>query len=137
MALTIATLTLASGLSLTNPLLVISELNISNNSSESQRLDISTAPGADASAPQAYQLINSQHGGRGCSYLVSVFINQAAFDAGKPPVEQLKDGRATKVFSVNLDDAAYKDLTPRQAAYAHLITQPGFEAAEAVAGLAI
>lgn len=123
MAITLASLALSSGLELLNPLLVISELNVSNNTSASEHLDIINAPGEGVDVNQAYKVINTRHGGRGCSVIVSVFMSQAAFDAGKPPIDVLKDGRNTKVFSINLDAPEFEAMTPRQAAYAYLLSQ--------------
>lgn len=138
MAFTLPTIMLASGLELANPLLVISELNVSNNASISERLDIMAAPGGDGEmVSQSYKVLKSQNGGRGCSAIVSVFMNQAAFDAGKPPVEIFKDGRNTKVFSINLDNAGFEGMTPRQAAYAHMMALPEFESAVLVDGLEV
>ncbi|WP_249552764.1 hypothetical protein [Shewanella sp. 8A] len=138
MAFTLPTITLASGLELTNPMLVISELNVSNNSSSSERLDIIAAPGGDGEAVnQSYKILKSQNGGCGCSAIVSVFMSQAAFDAGKPPVEIFKDGRNTKVFSINLDNPDFDGMTPRQAAYAHMIALPEFAGAVLVDGVEI
>lgn len=137
MSFTVASLVLSSGLELTNPMLVISELSVSNNSSSSERLDILTAPGEGTEVSQSYKVIASTHGGRGCSAIVSVFKDVAAFDSGKPPVEILKDGRNTKVFSINLDDPAFAGMTPRQAAYAHIIALPEFAGAVLVEGVEV
>ncbi|MGB0895624.1 MAG: hypothetical protein ACPGUD_14610 [Parashewanella sp.] len=139
MALTIAKLKLESGLELTNPLIIISELNTSNNSSQSQRLEIASTPaeGQAERLNQEYSLNTSKSGGTYCNYMVSVFLNKEAFDTGKPPVEQLKDNRSIKVFSLNLDGDEYKDLTPRKAAYAHLKKQDGFVKAEEVENLEV
>lgn len=138
MAFTLPKITLASGLELANPLLVISELNVSNNSSISERLDIITAPGGVGDAVnQSYKILKSQNGGRGCSAIVSVFITRNAFDAGKPPVEIFKDGRNTKVFSINLDNPDFDGMTPRQAAYAHIMALPEFEGAVLIDGVEV
>ncbi|CAD6366750.1 hypothetical protein SHEWT2_01231 [Shewanella hafniensis] len=133
MAFTMQQLVLSSGLVLNNPLLVISELNVSNNSSLSERLDIETRNAADVN--QSYHVISSSHGGRGCSAIVSVFMHQAAFDAGKPQVDVVKDGRNTKVFSINLDNPDFEGMTPRHAAYAHMMALPEFEGAVLVDGV--
>lgn len=138
MAFTLPKITLASGLELANPLLVISELNVSNNASISERLDIMAAPGGDGEmANQSYKVLKSQNGGRGCSAIVSVFMNQAAFDAGKPPVDIYKEGRNTKVFSINLDNPEFDGMTPRQAAYAHMMSLQEFAGAVLVEGVEI
>lgn len=138
MAFTLPKITLASGLELANPLLVISELSVSNNSSSSERLDIMAAPGGDGEmANQSYKVLKSQNGGRGCSAIVSVFMNQAAFDAGKPPVDIYKEGRNTKVFSINLDNPEFDGMTPRQAAYAHMMSLQEFAGAVLVEGVEI
>lgn len=135
MAFTMQQLVLSSGLVLSNPLLVISELNVSNNSSLSERLDIE--PWDAAGVNQSYRVISRSHGGRGCSAIVSVFMNQAAFDAVKPPVDIVKDGRTTKVFSINLDNPDFEGMTPRNAAYAHIMALPEFEGAALVAGVEV
>lgn len=135
MAFTMQQLVLSSGLVLSNPLLVISELNVSNNSSLSERLDIEPWDAADIN--QSYRVISSPHGGRGCSAIVSVFMNQAAFDSGKPPVDIVKDGRNTKVFSINLDNPDFDGMTPRQAAYAHIMALPEFAGAVLVEGVEV
>jgi hypothetical protein len=127
MALLIPTLTLSSGLVLANAMAVISDLSVNNNVSTSERLDIVSSPGEGEAINEYYQVVTTNHGGKNCSYMVSIFMDEQSFMDGKPPVEQLKDGRKTKVFSVNLLEQAYKDLEPRQSAYAHLVTQPGFE----------
>lgn len=138
MAFTLPTITLASGLQLANPMLVISELSVSNNSSLSERLDITSAPGGEGEAiNQSYKLLKDTHGGRGCSAIVSVFMNQAAFDAGKPPVDIVKDGRNTKVFSINLDNPDFDGMTPRQAAYAHIMALQEFDGAVLVDGVEV
>lgn len=137
MALSILTITLTSGITVKNALAVISELNVSNNVSISERLDIVNAPTEGEAVNDNYQIVESTNGGKAASYMVSIFMNQQAFADGKPPIEQLKDGRQTKVFSVNLLEPAYKDLTPRKSAYAHLMTQPGFESGTEVTGLAV
>jgi hypothetical protein len=64
-------------------------------------------------------------------------MNQAAFDAGKPPVEIFKDGRNTKVFSINLDNPIFDGMTPRQAAYSHMIALPEFAGAVLVEGIEV
>lgn len=138
MAFTLPTITLASGLELANAMLVISELSVSNNSSLSERLDIASAPGGEGeSINQSYKLLKDTHGGRGCSAIVSVFMSQAAFDAGKPPVDIVKDGRNTKVFSINLDNSDFDFMTPRQAAYAHIMALPEFEGAVLIDGVEV
>lgn len=137
MSFTIPALVLSSGLELANPLLVISELNTSNNTSSSERMDIVTAPGDGPAVNQSYKVITTTHGGRGCSAIVSVFKDKAAFDAGKPPIDILKDGRNTKVFSINLDEPAFDGMTPRQAAYAHILALPEFDGAVLVDGVDI
>lgn len=120
MALTLPTISLSSGIELANSLLVISELNVSNNSSINERLEINLAPEEGEQVNDGYKIVTNNHGGQGCTYMVSVFADQEAFEAGKPAVEVLRDQRTTKVFSVQLADAAYEGMTPRQAAYAHL-----------------
>jgi hypothetical protein len=137
MALLIPTITLSSGITIESALAVISELNVSNNVSVSERLEVVNAPGDGAVINDNYQVITSNNGGKAGSYMVSIFMSQQAFTEGKPPVEQLKDGRQTKVFSVNLLEPAYTDLTPRKSAYTHLVTQPGFEASTEVVGLEV
>ncbi len=138
MAFTLPKITLASGLELANPLLVISELNVSNNASISERLDIMAAPGGDGEmANQSYKVLKSQNGGRGCSAIVSVFMNQAAFDAGKPPVDIYREGRNQKVFSINLDNPDLEGMTPRQAAYSHIMALPDFAGAVLVEGVEV
>lgn len=138
MAFTLPTITLASGLELANAMLVISELNVSNNASISERLDIASAPGGEGeSINQSYKLLKDTHGGRGCSAIVSVFMSQPAFDAGKPPVDIVKDGRNTKVFSINLDNPDFYGMTPRQAAYAHIMALPEFAGAVLVEGVEV
>ncbi|MBB1441107.1 hypothetical protein H5202_21150 [Shewanella sp. SG41-4] len=62
-------------------------------------------------------------------------MNADAFEDGRPPVEQYKDGRQVKFFSVDLLDAKYVDATPRQAAYLHLMDQPYFDEATFVDGV--
>lgn len=144
MAFTIAKIVLTSGLELTQPLLVISELNVSNNASLSERLDIVAAPMTPIEdsneAPdnkQSYTLLKTNHGGRGCNAIVSVFINQTAFEAGKPPVDFFKDDHNIKVFSIPLDNPEFDGMTPREAAYAHVLTLPEFDGAKVVDGLAV
>ncbi|MGK4303316.1 hypothetical protein ACSMFS_05520 [Shewanella xiamenensis] len=132
MAITKAQLILSSGLVLSDPVIVISEMNIVNNSSVSERLDITS--NSDESA-QHYQIEKSTAGGNACSAICSVFMNKAAFDAGKPPVDTLKDGRSTKVFSINLDKPEFNGMTPRQAAYAHMMALPDFDGAVLVDGV--
>ncbi|PKG73183.1 hypothetical protein CXF86_18940 [Shewanella sp. GutCb] len=132
MALTIPTLALSSGIELANPLLVISELNVNNNTSSNERLEINGAPGEGNAVSQGYKVITSNHGGQGCTYMVSVFASQDAFDEGKPPVDQVREGRNVKVFSLNLAEDVYTGITPREAAYTHLTEQTEFEAAHLV-----
>tara|TARA_R110001583_G_scaffold23841_15_gene87527 strand:+ start:3800 stop:4213 length:414 start_codon:yes stop_codon:yes gene_type:complete len=132
MALLLPYIALSSGLELTNAMAVISDLNVSNNVSTSERLDVTMSPRSGDAVNEHYQVVSSNHGGKNCSYMVSVFISEQAFNEGKPPIEQLKEGRSTKVFSVNLLDQEYKDLEARAAAYSHLVKQAGFEAAKQV-----
>jgi hypothetical protein len=127
MALFIPTITLSSGLVLANTMAVISDLSVNNNVSTSERLDIVSSPGDGEAINEYYQVATTNHGGKNCSYMVSIFMDEQSFMDGKPPVEQLKDGRKTKVFSVNLLADEYKDLETRDAAYAHLMKQPDFE----------
>ncbi|MGR3970702.1 hypothetical protein [Shewanella sp. 1180_01] len=137
MSFTLPVLVLSSGLELANPLLVISELSVSNNISTHARLDIINSPGDGVNVNQSYKVVDTSSGGRGCSAIVSVFMNQAAFEAGKPPVDLLKDERNTKVFSINLDDPSFDGMTPRQAAYAHILALPEFDGAVLVDGVEI
>ena len=137
MALTLPTISLSSGIDIANPLLVISELNVNNNASINERLEVNTAPGEGDAINDGYKIATTNHGGKGCTYMVSVFATQVAFEAGKPPVEVLRDQRSVKVFSVQLLDAAYEGMTPRQAAYAHLATQEGFVEASEVPGIMV
>tara|TARA_R110002126_G_scaffold220423_1_gene365784 strand:- start:1004 stop:1417 length:414 start_codon:yes stop_codon:yes gene_type:complete len=137
MALLIPTITLTSGITVTNGIAIISELNVSNNVSTSERLDVINAPLDGEAINDNYQIVESTNGGKAASYMVSLFMNKQAFEDGKPPVEQLKDGRQTKVFSVNLLEPVYKDLTARKSAYAHLSTQPGFEDATEVESIEV
>ncbi|WP_412522354.1 hypothetical protein [Shewanella algae] len=137
MALTLPTISLSSGIDIANPLLVISELNVNNNASINERLEVTLAPGDGDAVNDGYKIVPTNHGGKGCTYMVSVFATQAAFEAGKPAVEVLRDQRSVKVFSVQLLDAAYEGMTPRQAAYAHLATQEGFVEASEVPGIMV
>ncbi len=143
MALTIAKLTLASGVELTNPLIVISDLNISNNVSQSQRLEISQAPapaeaeGYSQAVNQEYSINTTQSGGKHANYMVSVFLSQVAFEAGKPPVEKLHNNHQLKIFQLNLNDAQYSELDARVAAYKHLSNQEEFTDAEEVEGVTV
>jgi hypothetical protein len=127
MALIIPTITLSSGLVLANAMAVISDLSVSNNVSTSERLDVISSPGDGKAINEYYQVTTTNHGGKNCSYIISIFLSEQAFNDGKPSIEQLKDGRNTKVFSLNLLADEYKDLETRDAAYAHLIKQPDFE----------
>ncbi|TVP08700.1 hypothetical protein [Shewanella sp. KCT] len=137
MALTLPSISLSSGIDIANPLLVISELNVTNNASINERLEVAMAPGEGEQVNDGYKLVTNNHGGKGCTYMVSVFATQAAFEVGKPPVEVLRDDRSVKVFSVQLADAAYDGMTPRQAAYVHLVTQEGFEQSVEVDGVSV
>lgn len=135
MALILPSISLSSGIDITNPLLVISELNVNNNASINERLEVNMSPGEGEPINEGYKVVTSNHGGQGCTYMVSVFATQTAFEAGKPPVEVLRDERSAKVFSIQLADAVYEGMTPREAAYAHLVTQTSFEAATVVDGI--
>ncbi|WP_372941791.1 hypothetical protein [Shewanella sp.] len=126
MALLIPSITLSSGIELTNALAVVSDLNVSNNVSTSERLDIVSSPSDGDVVNEHYQIVTTSHGGKNASFMVSVFMNEQAFNDGKPPIEQLKEGRSTKVFSVNLLTDEYKDLEARTAAYSYLAKQAGF-----------
>ena len=137
MALTLPTISLSSGIDIANPLLVISELNVNNNASINERLEVSMAPGEGEPVNDGYKIVTNNHGGQGCTYMVSVFATQAAFEAGKPPVEVLRDQRSVKVFSVQLADAAYEGMEPRAAAYAHLAAQEGFGEAVVVSEIVV
>lgn len=137
MALTLPSISLSSGIDIANPLLVISELNVTNNASINERLEVAMAPGEGQQVNEGYKVVTNNHGGKGCTYMVSVFATQAAFEAGKPPVEVLRDERSVKVFSVQLADAAYDGMEPRTAAYAHLIAQPGFAGSTVVDGITV
>ncbi len=143
MALTIDSLTLASGVQLNNPLIVISDLNITNNSSQSQRLEISQAPapaegeGESQAVNQEYSLNTTQSGGRYAYYVVSIFLNQQTFEQGKPPVEKWHENHTVKNFNVNLDGEAYAELEPRAAAYEHLCKQLGFTDATQAEGVKV
>ncbi|AYV14319.1 hypothetical protein [Shewanella algae] len=137
MALTLPTISLSSGIDIANALLVISELNVNNNVSINERLEVSMAPGEGNAINDGYKIVTNHHGGKGCTYMVSVFATQAAFEAGKPPVEVLRDQRSVRVFNVQLEDAAYEEMEPRQAAYAHLVTQEGFAEASEVPGITV
>ncbi len=139
MALTISTLLLASGLQLNNPLIVISELNVSNNTSTSERLDVIDAPneGDSTLVNQSYSINTTNNGGRYANYMVSIFLNQDAFDQGKLPIEKWHESRQVKVFSINLNEEQYQDLTPRQSAYQHLGKQEEFIEAEEIEDLEV
>ncbi|WP_445772936.1 hypothetical protein [Shewanella sp.] len=126
MALLIPSITLSSGIELTNVMAVISDLNVSNNVSASERLDVVSSPGEGDAINEHYQIVTTSHGGKNASFMVSVFMNEQAFNDGKPPIEQLKEGRSTKVFSVNLLADEYKELEARTAAYSYLAKQAGF-----------
>lgn len=137
MALLIPSITLSSGLELTNAMAVISDLNVSNNVSTSERLDVVSSPSDGDAINEHYQIVTASHGGKNASFMVSVFMSEQAFNDGKPPVEQLKEGRNTKVFSVNLLGDEYKELDARTAAYSHLVKQTGFIDSVAIETLSV
>jgi hypothetical protein len=138
MALKVPSIALSSGLTLTNAFVVVGELNVSNNASSNERLEVVEAPGGDGAAVnQKYKVVSTIHGGKNGTYSASIFMDQAAFDDGRPPVESFKEGRNTKFFSVDLLDAKYVGVTPREAAYLHLMEQESFLAATEVESLAI
>lgn len=130
MALTLANMALASGLTLANPLIVVYELNVSNNVSRQERLEIAATAQTGEGAPASeYQVTVTNGGATHGNYTVAVFMDRAAFDVGKPPVEVLRDGTRTKIYSVNLSLEEYQGMDARAAAYAHLAAQPEFEGA--------
>jgi hypothetical protein len=137
MALLIPTITLSSGLVLANAMAVISDLSVSNNVSTSERLDVISSPGDGEAINEYYQVTITNHGGKNGSYMVSIFMDEQSFADGKPPVEQLKDGRQTKVFSMNLLADEYKDKSTREAAYLHLSNQERFSETSIIEGIAI
>lgn len=137
MALTVATLTLSSGLEVANPVLILSEINNHNNVTASEKLTIQAGDPVDqqSGSQGTYALQSTSSGGNYCTYMVAVFASKAAFNAGKPAVETLKDSHSSKVFNFDLNDAAYKNMTPREAAYTHLKTDPCMAGATEVSGL--
>ncbi|NKF51356.1 hypothetical protein G3R49_12390 [Shewanella sp. WXL01] len=132
MALVLPSITLASGITLTNALAVISELNVSNNTTLSERVEVIDDPSLEKSEPSnEYQLSSSTHGSKLCTFFVSIFMSEETFANGKPEVERYHEGRDCKCFSVSLLDDKYTDMTPRQAAYAYLQAEVFTDATEA------
>ncbi|WP_417345691.1 hypothetical protein [Ferrimonas sp.] len=120
MALIIPTITLASGITVENACLVITQLNTNNTTSLTQTLDDEN---------QVQEIPGGQHT---CAYQVGIFASEQAVKDKLPPIDLLRDGRTIRVFQLNLSDPAYQDLTPRQAAYQHLQAQEGLSNSTAV-----
>ncbi|USD38842.1 hypothetical protein [Ferrimonas sp. SCSIO 43195] len=108
MALTIPSIELASGITLTNACLAITQLNTNNTTSLTQTLD------------DHNQVQETPGGQYTCAFQVGIFASEQAISDQLPPVDLLRDGRTIRVFQLNLNDPEYQQMTPRQAAYQYL-----------------
>lgn len=132
MALSLPKLTLSSGVELTNPVFVIQDLSLSGSKTVIDRVDNASSVEGQAGA---YELNSTAHEGESISYYVMVFANKKALTDAKPAVDYLKDGHSKYLFNFNKQDPDYINLTPRNAAYAHLKSHADFSAATEVTGV--
>ena len=104
--LTIETLSLESGITITDPVMVVNNLMESNSTWTSEVLGKKNV------------LEKSSGGNQVVNFRVTIFAGLAAFNEGKPAVTDLSDSNGVKNYSFNKAD--YQDKTPREAAYAFL-----------------
>ncbi|WP_299001801.1 hypothetical protein [uncultured Shewanella sp.] len=110
MALNMPSIDMASGITVNNPCLVISQLSTSNNLSLSETLDNSN------------ELAIVEGGAHICTFQLSVFASEQAIGEDRPPIDQVRDGYNIHIYQIRLEDELYTDMTPREAAYSYLKT---------------
>lgn len=114
MSLLLDQLTLASSITVQNPCLVITQLATSNSANISESLNDDN------------EVLSHEGGTHHCNFQLGVFASEQAVTDKLPPIDTYREGRHVKVFQLRLDDEAYVDLSPREAAYAYLLGLPEF-----------
>ncbi|MFG0449405.1 MULTISPECIES: hypothetical protein [Shewanella] len=136
MAITLKSFDIDAGITLENPVFIVSELYLHQGRSVDERLVLLT----DDEGVSAYELSTNEHANNTVTYAVSVFASAEAFNAGKPPVTQIHSAGLpgngfTFDYAFDYKDEQYSGHTLRDAAYTHLLAQPLFTAAEKVTGI--